>query len=37
MAMPGEAVVEPGDLDAALLRAFAAGGPYLLDVRTVKP
>lgn len=35
MAMTGEAVTEAGALDAALQRAFAATGPYLLDVRTV--
>lgn len=36
MAMKGEAVDKPADLDAALKRAFAASGPYLLDVRTVR-
>lgn len=36
MAMTGETVDVAADLDAALERAFAATGPYLLDVRTVK-
>jgi thiamine pyrophosphate-dependent acetolactate synthase large subunit-like protein len=36
MAMTGEAVAKASDLDAALHRAFAASGPYLLDVRTVR-
>lgn len=36
MAMTGEAVSRPEELDAALARAFAASGPYLLDVRTVR-
>lgn len=36
MAMKAEAVERAGDLDAALQRAFAASGPYLLDVRTEK-
>jgi benzoylformate decarboxylase len=35
MAMKGEAVDKAADLDTALHRAFAASGPYLLDVRTV--
>lgn len=34
MAMPAEAVDWAADLDAALGRAFAATGPYLLDVQT---
>lgn len=36
MAMKGEAVDKAAGLDAALHRAFAASGPYLLDVRTVR-
>lgn len=36
MAMTGETVVKPDDLDNALQRALEAQGPYLLDVRTVK-
>lgn len=36
MAMTAEAVDRATDLDAALQRAFAATGPYLLDVRTVR-
>lgn len=37
MAMPAEPVERAADLDAALHRAFAATGPYLLDVRTTRP
>jgi benzoylformate decarboxylase len=36
MAVKGEVANKAADLDAALHRAFAANGPYLLDVRTVK-
>lgn len=36
MAMKGETIERPADLDAALKRAFDANGPYLLDVRTAR-
>lgn len=36
MAMSAEAVSQPGDLDAALKRAFDAQGAYLVEVRTVR-
>src|SRR5207244_107097 len=32
MGVPAARVTRPGDLAAALTGAFAAGGPYLLDV-----
>ena len=32
--MEGACVEEPGDLEAALKKAFAANAPYLLEVRT---